>query len=256
MNEQQNSKSALSKAVKLTLVFIFLPVLYYANMADTSFVRLNNGARIKGEIISKTQNSIIIRNQKIGPKEINWKDITFLSSQEVYDSLTENNSIIILPPAKSKKSFLRNNLSAEFMIGKGFDFNRFVGFGVRANILLSNLFTVGGIVTLHIGSNGSFSADGYGPLFFWGPEVGLRINTEYFIIEPSISIGEGTYQIGNEYIKRGSNNVINSSTESNLFFAPSLGIKLNYGMMRIGLHYKYVIINNQNMSGLYISFGS
>jgi hypothetical protein len=63
--------------------------------------------------------------------------------------------------------------------------DRFIGFRVRANIIL------------HLGTDGNSLSDGYGSLFYWGSELGLRIYTEYLILEPSFSIGEGTYQVGN-----------------------------------------------------------
>lgn len=239
----------------VTFILIFLlQLISFASQGDSSIVRLKNGARIKGEIIQKTQNSIIIKNQIIGEKEINWQDISFISSSEVYDSLLENKSLVVLPPPKGKDNFLLDNLSAEFLAGKIFSYDRFIGFGVRANIIFSDLVTVGGIAILHLGTDRNSISDGYGPLFYWGPDLGLRIHTEYLIIEPSFSIGEGTYQLGNANSQYSAKN--NLVTESDLFLAPGLCIKINFGLMKLGIQYKYIIINNQKMSGLYFSFGN
>lgn len=243
--------SIFLKSLKTIFILILFPLLIFPNQADSSVVRLKNRTKIKGEIIKKTQNSIIIQNHIIGEKEINWEDISFISSGEVYDSLQKSKILIVAPPPEAKRNFFLNNLAAEFLAGKIFGYDRFIGFGVRANIVLSDLITLGGIAILHLGTNENSQFDGYGPLFYWGPEIGLRILVNYLILEPSLSIGEGSYQSGSQSLLKN-----NLATKSDLFLAPGLNIKINYGLMKIGLQYKYIIINNQKMSGLYISFGN
>ena len=239
------------KSVKIIFILVLFPMLILPDQADTSVVRLKSGARIKGEIIKKTQDSIIIKNQMIGEKGINWDDITFMSSNEVYDSLQGSKTLIVLPPPEVKRNFFLNSLTAEFLAGYIFRYDIFIGFGLRANITLSELITLGGIAILHLGSNTNSQYDGYGPLFYWGPEIGLRIYTDYLMLEPSFSKGEGSYQSGSQSLRK--NNI---ATKSDLCFIPGLSVKINYGLMRLGIQYKYIIINNQEMSGLYISFGN
>ncbi|MBK8945766.1 MAG: hypothetical protein IPM32_10935 [Ignavibacteriae bacterium] len=242
--------------LKFFFISIFLPLVCFANQTDTLLVRLNNGGRLKGEIILTNQQYLILKNENIGEKKIYWNEISFISSIEVYDSLQENKSFIVLPAPKIKKETFLENLSAEFMMGKGFNYERFIGFGVRANILISEIFELGATSIYHLGIQDVSSLDGYGALFLWGPEIGIRIDTKNFVFEPTLSFGEGTYQVGNEV----STNLydikyIDTSTKSDFYFSPGLGLKIKYYDMLIGVRFQYLAINNRNTFGLYISFG-
>ncbi|MBI1937029.1 MAG: hypothetical protein HYS25_02795 [Ignavibacteriales bacterium] len=245
-----------TKSHFIFLIIFFSSTLFvYAADADTTVVRLKNGGKVKGEIISTTENAIIIQNALLGKQEIKWSDITYLSSSIVYDSLAANNSLVTPPPPEIKGTFLRDILSAEFIVGKGFNHNRNAGAGVRANIILEDLFTFGAIAVFHFGSRDYFSADGYGACFYWGPEFGLRVTSGIFSFEPSLSIGESTIEISNK-TSYDRFEIVNTASKSKFFTAPGVAVKIKFGSTNIGLHYKFVMIDKQNMSALYFSFGS
>lgn len=246
----------LTKSCLLFLLIFFSSTLFvYAADSDTTVVRLKSGGKIRGEIVSTNTNSFVIKNDSLGEQEIAWNDITYLSSSAVYDSLAANNSFIVVPPPDTKRNSLLDILSAEFIVGKGFNYNRAAGAGVRANIFLADLFTFGAIAVFHLGNRNYFSEDGYGSCFYWGPELGLRINAGNFLIEPSFSIGEGTIEVtGKETFPQFE--VVNTSSKSKFYKAPGIAVKMKFGTMNIGLHYKYVMIDKQNMSALYFSFGN
>jgi hypothetical protein len=253
MNNISFKKIILTALLILLYVLIIQPEVY-AECGDTTVVRLKSGAKIRGEIISGIKESFIIYNEQLGNREVRWDEINYISSTEVYDSLAENKSILVLPPQNIPHKVLWDILSAEFLFGKGFDYDRFVGFGARVNVSVNDWMTLGGIAVLHLGSKAYYSDDGYGSMFYWGPEVGFRFKTDYLIVEPSISVGEGTLSSANDLYNPNREN--NSATVSKLFISPGIGLKSTFGAVNIGLQLRYVIIEKRNMSGLYLSFGN
>jgi hypothetical protein len=249
-------KKIFLSALIILLYTILIQSDVYGECGDTTVVRLKSGAKIRGEIISGNKTSFIISNKELGKREVKWDEISFISSGEVYDSLGENKNFIVLPPPDVPHSNMWDILSAEFLLGKGFNYDRFVGFGVRANISVNDWITFGGIAVLHLGSRAYYNDDGYGSMFYWGPEVGLRFKTDYLIIEPSVSVGEGTLSSANDLYNPDPGNKNDAATISKLFISPGIGLKSNFGAINIGLQFRYVIIDKRNMSGLYLSFGN
>ncbi|QQS36081.1 MAG: hypothetical protein IPM56_17875 [Ignavibacteriales bacterium] len=249
------------KKIFLSALIIFLYTILiqtdvYGECGDTTVVRLKSGAKIRGEIISGNKESFIIYNEELGNREVQWDEINFISSSEVYDSLAENKSILVLPPQEIPQKSIWDILSAEFLFGKGFNYDRFVGFGARVNVSVNDWITLGGIAVIHLGSKAYYKDDGYGSMFYWGPEVGFRFKTDYIIIEPSVSIGEGTLSSANDLYNPNPVNKNEAATVSKFYVSPGVGLKSNLGAINIGLQFRYVIIDKRNMAGLYLTFGN
>lgn len=255
MNHTSIKKIILSTMIVFSYIILIQPEVYGVS-GDTTVVRLKSGAKIRGEIISGNKESFIIYNEQLGNREVMWDEINFISSTEVYDSLAESKSILILPPRETSHNKIWDILSAEFLFGKGFNYDRLVGFGARVNVSVSDMITLGGIAVIHLGSKAYYRDDGYGSMFYWGPEVGYRFKTDFLIIEPSISVGEGTLSSANDLYNPNPANKNDAATVSKLFISPGVGLKSNLGAINIGLQFRFVIIEKRNMAGLYLTFGN
>ncbi len=140
--------------------------------------------------------------------------------------------------------------NAQMLIGNGFNYDRGLGFGVRGNFEFSTKTFAGVSIFYHMGFSRSISVKGHGPSVFWGPEIGQRIDLSMFKIELGCSLGELTYEEPPEYTPH-----FAQGTVSKFFFAPGIGVTTRTETGSVGIHLRYVVVENYNMLGAYFSVG-
>jgi len=140
--------------------------------------------------------------------------------------------------------------NAQMLVGNSSNFDRGVGFGVRGNFEFSTKTFSGITIIYHMGFPRSITVNGYGPSVYWGPEIGQRFDFTYFKIECVCSIGQLTYEEAPEYTPH-----FAQGTVSKFYYSPGLGITTRTETGSVGMHIRYVVVENYNMLGVYFSIG-
>jgi len=201
---------------------------------------------------------VLLYSKGSGLKDFGYTSIYPLSSV-VLDSVPNSKSA-------ANQSSVFESLTGELMLTSGSKYDRSIGVGVRANIVPIDYLTVGCIIFIYWGSDKMYPFDnpdeyapnppigrkyyGYGMLAYIAPEIGARYSFSGYILESFLSYGQATVRTNQPL------NGQNPATVGMSCLCPGMGIKFEIGQLKMGLQYRYIIMEPLNMSALYISIGN
>lgn len=163
-----------------------------------------------------------------------------LSSDSIF-SIEEHEKIII------PSTIHQTKVLGQFLFGSGLSEERGVGIGVRATYFVKQNTFIGGTFVIHFGPTAYSLKPGYGTMYYLGGEIGGRVVQLPFSIEPLLSFGQALVQ--NPNVER------SSSMESKLYIAPGISLKTLFDGSNVGIHVRYLKIDEMAFVGLYLSYG-
>jgi hypothetical protein len=252
---------------KWTLVILMFPLVSPAGQLDSIVICLKTGGRLHVELISINKNTVSIKHGSLGQQDLSWNDIHYISSKEVYDSLNNHNSFIVLPLSAQTKPPLFKTWSGEIMVSNSSAYDRNVGLGARGNVEIANYFTVGGIVLTYWGTSDTYASEnlsryldlsktlpapyyGYGMFTYIAPEIGSKYSFSGVEFGSYFSYGLATIRTNRPL------NGNSDATEGRSCLIPGFGAKFTLGNMKIGLQYRYIFIESLNMSAVHFTVGN